>query len=206
VLNDEPTLRDLRDESTLLDPRRRRPGAPPTWPTPAERTHPPSGRGRLPRGCVVATALLASAALLLSLLGVINHTDLISLSSFADHSSPVVPHSSPAASPTPNSSWLQVAPTSVLFGCSDGQRTQVVVLANRGYSHVRWQASLSLPTDQAGVDVSPHEGELAPGASTAIQLQDTAHSSGQSVVIRFNPIDPEAGLPPSLRFTLVGCN
>jgi hypothetical protein len=215
VLNDEPTLRDLRDESTLLDPRldprRRKPGAPPTWPVPEERNRQPSGRGRPHLGCWGATALvasvvLASAVLLVSLLGVTGHAGLLSLSRLAARSSPGVATPGPAVSPTPVSGWLQLSPTSVQFGCADGQRTQVVVLENRGPSHVRWQVSFSSPTDQAGVDISPHEGDLAAGASTAIQLQDTSHSGGQRNVIQFTATDPGAGPPPNLSFTPVGCN
>ena len=206
MLNDEPTLRVLHDDSTLPDPRRRKPGSPPIWPGPTLRHPSPASRGRTPRGCVVTTALLASAALLLSVLSVINHPSLVSLGRFVAQSSPHVPTAVSAASPTPASSWLQVAPTSVQFGCADGQRTQMAVLENLGPAQVHWQTSFSEPTDQAGVDVSPNAGDLAPGASTVIQLQDTAHFSGQPVVIRFTPTDPAAGSPPSLSFTLVGCN
>ena len=158
----------------------------------------------------MTTALLASAALLLSLLSVVNHSGLVSLGRFAAQfsppSSPPVSTAVSTASPPPAASWLQVAPTSVQFGCADGQRTQMAVLENLGPTQVHWQTSFSVPTDQAGVDVSPNAGDLAPGASTVIQLQDTAHFSGQPVVIRFVPTDPAAGSPPRLSFTLVGCN
>jgi hypothetical protein len=213
VLNDEPTLRDLHDKSTLPDPRHHKPGSPPIWPAAALRQTSPAGQGRSPRGCVVTTALVASAALLLSLLSllsVVNHSGLVSVGRFAAQFSPPsfpsVSTSVPAASPTPASSWLQVAPTSVQFGCADGQRTQMAVLENLGPAPMHWQTSFSVPTDQAGVDVSPNAGDLAPGASTVIQLQDVAHFSGQPVVIRFTPTDPAAGSPPSLSFTLVGCS
>jgi len=116
---------------------------------------------------------------------------------------------SPTPSATPVAGWLQVTPTSVQVSCGQDQQTQVVELANRGPQAVQWQASLSVPTDQAGIEVSPHEGTLASGASAAIQLQLHHHhdqgASQQQGVMRFVPETPEAGPPSSLSYTIVGC-
>jgi hypothetical protein len=213
--HDEPTLPDFSDTPTVLDGRHRKPQRPPPmWPIPAppQRTHRPATRGHSPFGWVIATALAASAVLLLSLLsllGVINLTSrsgIFAPSKTAGQSATAVSTASAPASPAPASGWLQVAPASVQFGCSDHQRTQIVVLANRGPRPVHWQTSLSVPADQARVAISPGDGELGAGESTAIQLQSTSQSARQQEVIRFSVTDAQAGLPASVSFTVVGCN
>jgi hypothetical protein len=178
------------------------------WPILREREQRPVARGRSPFGWVIATALGASAVLLLSLLsllGVINltsHTGIFAPSRQAGQSATEVFTASPASA----SGWLQVAPASVQFGCSDHQRTQIVVLENRGPGPVHWQASLSVSADQAGVAISPGDGELGAGEGTAIQLQRTSQSARQQEVIRFSATDAQAGPPASVSFTAVGCN
>jgi hypothetical protein len=112
---------------------------------------------------------------------------------------------SPPANPASGSGWLQVAPASVQFGCSDHQRTQIVVLENRGLGPVHWQASFSVSADQAGVAISPGDGDLGAGESTAIQLQNTSQSARQQEVIRFSVTQAQAGPPATVTFTAVGC-
>jgi hypothetical protein len=214
VQHDEPTLPDLSDAQTLLDVRHRKPQrpSPPMWPIPLQREQRPAAHGRSPFWWVIATALGASAVLLLSLvslLGVISltsHTGILAPSRPAGQSAPGVSTASPSANPAPASDWLQVAPASVQFGCSDHQRTQIVVLDNRGPRPVHWQASLSVPADRAGVAISPGDGELGAGESTAIQLQSTSQSARQQEVIRFSATDAQTGPPASVSFTAVGCN
>jgi hypothetical protein len=224
-LSEEPTLLDLSDAPTLLDYRRhyrrqrpQRPSAPaPMWPAPAKREQRPAARDHAPGRWVIATALGACAVLLLSLislLGVINltrHTGIFAANRPAGQTGPrgsastASPAPSPTDSLTADSGWLQVAPTSVRFGCSDHQRTQTVVLENRGPGHVHWRASLTVSPDQAGVAISPGDGELGAGESTAIQLQSTSQSARRQEVIRFSVTDAQAGPPASVTFAAVGC-
>ena len=207
VQHDEPTLSDLPDPPTLPGLRRRKPQGltPPTWPIPHEREQRPAARGRSPFGWAIAAALVASVVVLLGMLSLTSYTSFFSPSRPAGQSGPGVSAASTPASTAPSSGWLQVAPASVQFGCSDHQRTQIVVLANRGPGHVHWQASLSVSADQAGVAISPGDGDLGSGESTAIQLQSTSQSARQQVVIRFSATDAQAGPPASVSFTAVGC-
>lgn len=184
------------------------PGAPPLWPVPGAGDQ--RSRPALPvtLGCLGATALGSCIVLLFGAGLLLGHAGFFPLARSPAHSATGGAVPSPTLSPTPVAGWLQVDPTSVQMGCGEGQQTQVVVLDNRGPQPVQWQASLSLPTDQAGVEVSPHDGELASGASTAIQLQLHRQDQGagqQQGVIHFVPGSPEAGLPPSLSYTIVGC-
>jgi len=208
VQHDEPTLSDLPDPPTLLAMRRRKPqGLPaPMWPIPREREQRPAPRGRAPFGWGIVVALGASVVLLLGILSLTSFTGIFAPSRPAGQSAPGVSAASSPTSTAPSPGWLQVAPASVQFGCSDHQRTQIVVLANRGPGHVHWQASLSVSADQAGVAISPGDGELGTGESTAIQLQRTSQSARQQVVIRFSVTDAQAGPPASVSFTAVGCS
>ena len=116
-----------------------------------------------------------------------------------------------AASPTPVAGWLRVAPSSVQVGCTDGQRTQFVVLANTGPQRVQWQATVAGAADQAGVALSPDHGDLDAGASLPIQVQNTTHpsasqgSTSQQGVIHFAATSADAGPAPGLSYTAVGC-
>jgi hypothetical protein len=215
VLHDEPTLPDLFDPPTLPDLRRRKPQRPqaPMWPIP-QREQRPAARGRSPFGWVIATALGASAVLLLSVLSLLvvisltGHTGIFAPSRPAGQSARGVSTASPPANPAnpaPGSGWLQVAPASVQFGCSDHQRTQTVVLENHGLGPVHWQVSFSAPADQVGVAISPGNGDLGAGESTAIQLQNISQSARQGEVIRFSVTQAQAGPPASVSFTAVAC-
>ena len=181
------------------------------WPIP-KREQQPAARGRSPFGWVIAAALGASAVLLLSVLSLLvvisltGHTGIFAPSRPAGQSARGVSTASSPANPATGSGWLQVAPASVQFGCSDHQRTQTVVLENRGLGPVHWQASFSAPADQAGVAISPGNGDLGAGESTAIQIQSTGQSARQQEVIRFSVTDAQAGPPASVSFTAVGCN
>jgi hypothetical protein len=216
VLNDEPTLPNLPDDMpTLLDLRRLPPVRPPDWPLPAERGKQPIRRRRSSFGWMHVAALGAGAALLLSLLSMVGLISLTGHAGFSSSPRTSATQPSPdtsATDPTPTHGpsavpdWLQIAPTDVQLGCADHQRTQTVVLANRGSRQVHWQASLVNPAGQPAVSVSPGNGDLGPGESTAIQLQSAPNSADQREVIRFAPSDPEAGSPASLTVTAVGCN
>jgi hypothetical protein len=123
-------------------------------------------------------------------------------------------------SPSAATASLQVTPSSVQLGCDSGQRTQYVTLQNTGSSKVNWQATFSVPTQQAGVTVSPLHGQLATGGSIPIQLQNTTRSngsqgsSGRQGVITFAPTasednqgaGPDASSSTSLSYTTVGCH
>jgi hypothetical protein len=181
------------------------------WPVPQERQQRPAPHGRSPLGWVIACALGASAVLLLSLLsllGVLSLTSrggLLAPSAPAGQSSRTAATGSPTVNPPVGSAWLQIAPASVQFGCADHQRTQIVVLENQGPRPVHWQASLSIAGDQAGVAISPGDGDLGAGESTAIQLQNMSQSARSQEVIRFSATDAQAGPPASVTFTAVGC-
>ena len=186
------------------------PGAPPLWPMPSAGDQ--HSRPALPVaiGCLGATALGGCVVLLFGMGLLLGQAGVFPLNRPPAHSAPGGPVPSPTSSltTTPVAGWLQVTPTSVQVSCGQDQQTQVVELANRGPQAVQWQASLSVPTDQAGIEVSPHEGTLASGASTAIQLQLHRQDQGagqQQGVMRFVPETPGAGPPPSLSYTIVGC-
>lgn len=213
VLNDEPTLSDSLEMPTLPNLRRVRPTAAPTWPIRAESHGRPAARGRRRLGWPHLAALGASAVLLLSvfaLLSVLNlpsYAGLFSQSGPAAHAQPTSAAATRDAAPTPTavSGWLQVAPTSMQFGCADHQRTQTVVLVNHGPRQAHWQASFVTSAGQPGVAVSPGNGDLGAGESTPVQLQVTTSSTGQEV-IRFSSTDPAAGAAGSLGVTTVGCS
>jgi hypothetical protein len=206
--NDEPTPPEVPELPHAA------PGAPPIWPMPSAGDQRSRPQVPVAIGCLGAAALGGCVVLLFSVGVLLGHAGFFPLARSPAHSAPGVSLPSPTLTPTttPGAGWLQVDQTSVQLGCGQGegggQQTQVVVLANRGPQPVQWQVSLSVPTDQAGVEVSPSEGELASGASTTIQLQLHRHdqSAGQQQgVVRFVPETPEAGPPPSLTYTTVGC-
>lgn len=211
MLNDEPTLLDPLETPTLPDLRRIMPAKGPTWPVPAERDQRPSGHDRSPLGWMRTAVMGVTVVLLLSFVCLVTVLNLTTSTGIFSPGRSVAPSTSGAsfrnATPTPTAifGWLQVAPTSVQFGCADHQRTQTIVLENRGPRQVHWQASFLVPANQSGVEISPGDGDIGPGESTAIQLQVTTYSAGQPDVIRFDSTDPEAGSPASLSFTTMGC-
>jgi hypothetical protein len=194
----------------------------PTWPLGGERLPQVPGSSRPPKGYVSATTLLgvslgANVVLLIGLVGLLllGHAGMFAPSGPAGLSTPGETLSSPTATtgPTPPvSSWLRVAPSSVSLGCDGSQRTQFAVLQNSGPQRVHWQASVVGSPGQAGVAINPNQGDLDAGASLPVQLQDTTHSSGpqgissQQGVIRFVPTSLDAGSPPGLSYTTVGCS
>lgn len=119
------------------------------------------------------------------------------------------PTSTALSTPSPTtplaSGWLQVTPNSVQLGCDGDQQTQTVVLTNTGSHRVQWQAVVAVPTDQAGIEVSPNQGGLKAGASVEIQVRNTSTSTSQQGVIRFEPGSSDAGTPPSLSYTTQSC-
>lgn len=198
----------------------------PTWPGARDRPQHQHAleSGQAPRGYVSATAfgisLGANVVLLASLLTLLllNHAGISSLGGGGGQTAPgqtlgsptVTSH--PTVSPSPGTGWLQVAPSSVQLGCDSDQHTQTVVLRNTGSESVKWQAAFSVPVEQAGVTVSPQEGELAAGASMPLQLQNTTRTSGRqgtsgrTGVVSFTPTTPDAGASASLTYTTVGCH
>ncbi len=144
----------------------RAPAGTPIWPASGRRAQPPQrssawdGRAVLLAVSLGANVLLLGVlcSLLLARAGVFSPRGPAAQSA-SGASAPGVALSSP--SPTPASGWLRVTPTSVQLGCAEGQQTQVVVLANTGPQRVRWQVEFGVPTEQAGVAVSPSDGNLA---------------------------------------------
>jgi hypothetical protein len=121
--------------------------------------------------------------------------------------SPTVSLGGPGATPSPTlaANWLQVTPSSVQLGCAGDQQTQSATLTNSGPQDVQWQIDLGAPAPQAGIDVSPKQGNLKAGASTTIQIQVKDHANDQQGIIYFNPTPPMAGPAPSLSYTITGC-
>lgn len=211
---DEPTHPNLLDAPTLPTVRRVQPGGKPepapTWPVRQQRIPqalPP--RRDPPHRWLSATALGATLILLLSLFSLLilfslmSHSGLFSRGKSAAQSS--LGSATPTATSNSTAGWLQVAPTTVSFGCADHQRTQSVVLVNRGTQQVHWQANFVETADQAVISVSPGNGDLGPGESTVIGLQNTNNSTALHDVILFTPADPAAGPSASLNFTTAGC-
>jgi hypothetical protein len=104
------------------------------------------------------------------------------------------------------SGGLQVTPSQVQLGCKNGQQTQFVVLMNASSDRISWQAELPVPTDQAGVSISPNQGDLKAGTSVTLQIQNRSHSSGQQGTIRFATDPPGAGSSASVSYTAMGCD
>jgi hypothetical protein len=155
-------------------------------------------------------------AVLVVLLGVLvlSHAGMLAPGGSTGSSAPDVALSSPTAmaSSTSSAGWLRVTPSSVQLGCAAGQRAQFVVVENTGPQKVHWQAVLPGSADQqAGIAINPNQGDLEAGASLPVQLQNTAHASGaqgvssQQGAIRFTSTTANAGTPPSLSYTSVGC-
>jgi hypothetical protein len=208
VREDGPTVPNLRG----YDTGDRAPGGTPIWPASGRRTQlPPHSSAWDGRTVLLAVSLGANVlflgvlcSLLLARAGIFSPRGPAAQSTQGT-SAPSVALSSP--SPTPTSGWLRVTPASVQLGCAAGQQTQVVVLANTGPQRVRWQVQFDVPTEQAGVTVSPSEGNLAAGARVALQIQlhNQSQDAGQQGVIRFAPQTSAAGPAPSLSYTSMSC-
>jgi hypothetical protein len=217
VQNDHPTVPNLRPYESGAD--EQAPGMTPMWPVAGGA----AGGGMRGRRLSASTRDLLPAALAISLgvniallVGLVGVLLLARAGSFA----PGPPQSSAQStqgagtanaalsspSPTPLSGWLQVVPSSVQVSCSgDGQQTQSVVLTNSGPQDVQWQASFDVPTNQAGIEVAPNQGDLQAGASTTIQIRNRTRSANQQGVIHFDPQTPAAGPSASLTYTSAGC-
>jgi hypothetical protein len=166
---------------------------------------------------LLGVSLGANAVLLISLLGVflLAHAGAFAPGAQGNVTPGTVlgsPSTTATSSPASTQGWLTVAPTSVSLGCNGGQETQMVVLTNSGSQSVQWQAEIVASTGQAGIEVDPNEGELAAGTNLTIKIHNTTHaggghgSAGQSGVIRFTAQTSDAGTPPSLNYTTVGCH
>jgi hypothetical protein len=208
VREDGPTVPNLRG----YDTGDRAPGGTPIWPAAGRRAQQPQrssawdGRTALLAVSLGANVLLLGllCSLLLARAGVFAPRGPAAQSA-SGASAPSVALSSP--SPTPTSGWLRVSPTSVQLGCGEGQQAQVVVLANTGPQRVRWQVEFGVPTEQAGVQISPSDGTLAAGASVALQIQshNQSQDAGKQGVVRFAPQTSAAGPGPSLSYTTTSC-
>ncbi len=205
---DGPTVPNLRG----YDTGDRAPGGTPIWPASGGRAQQPQrsaawdGRAVLLAVSLGANVLLLGVlcSLLLARAGVFSPRSPAAQSA-PGASVPSIALSSP--SPTPAAGWLRVSPTSVQLGCGESQQTQVVVLANTGPQRVRWQVEFGVPTEQAGVAVSPSDGNLAAGANVALQIQlhNQSQVAGQQGVMRFAPQTSAAGPAPSLSYTSMSC-
>lgn len=226
-----------RDEPTwppsLRPPESEEPDAPlgrsssdtPTWPLVAERDRLPSGYVQTPT-LLLGASLGANAILLVGLLSflLLGHSGFFSPGNASTSSPPTVstpsvtlrspiPTSSPAptATPTPDTGWLQLMPSSVHLGCNNGQQMQFVVLINNGPAPVQWQVNISVPANQAALNISPNQGTLNAGTSMPLQIQNQTHANGpqgvanQQGVIDFVVDTPAAGAPPHLSYTALGC-
>lgn len=209
-LGARPTVPNLRpyDDTGERDPR-----GVPAWPA----VHPHMLGTRVaassPLSLALALSLGINVALLIGLMGTLL---LARAGAFAPPRSAAAqsvetgsPTSAALGTPTPSTplstGWLQVAPSSVQLGCGGDQQTQSVVLTNSGPHRVQWQAVFAVPTDQAGVEVGPNQGDLRPGASVVLQIHDTNPSTTQQGVVRFEPDSSAAGTPPSLTYTAPSC-
>jgi hypothetical protein len=215
VQDDEPTVPQLpRQAHSTLSEREAR--GLPSWPDNEPRLPRALGEGISPivLGASLAVSLFANGALLVALLSVLLFARagfFSPRSSSATHTpSPsgasATSHTSAVASPTSSESWLEVAPTSVRLGCGEGQDTQFVVLENTGTADVQWQAQFSVSPDQAGVEVDPVQGDLSAGASSPIQIRNTAQGDARNGVILFAADSAVAGAPPSLSYTAASCS
>jgi hypothetical protein len=189
----------------------------PTWPAAAER-RPPSAPEHT-NATLLGISLGANVGLVVVLIGllVLGHAGFLSPGSTTGGTPPssLTPHAalssatpSPTASPTSVSGSLQVAPSQVQLGCGNGQQLQFAVLANTGSNDAQWQAQLSLPTNQAGISISPHRGTLRAGTSTVLQIQNqfNSGSGGQQGAISFVLTDGSADSPPTLSYTTAACS
>ena len=135
----------------------------------------------------------------------------VSTHSLALRSPTPTPSPTPTATPALASGWLQVMPSIVHLGCTNGQQMQFVVLINNGPAPVQWQVNISTPANQSALNFSPNQGTLNAGTSTVLQVQNQTHANGpqgvanQQGVIDFLVTTPEAGGPPRLSYTTVGC-
>ncbi|MGO8951094.1 MAG: BACON domain-containing protein [Ktedonobacterales bacterium] len=190
-------------------------------------------RDRRPSGYVQTPTLLLGASLganmvllvgLVSLL-LLGHSGFFSPGTSSASSPPGVstpsqalrsptstPSPTPTATPAPVSGWLQVMPASVHLGCNNGQQMQFVVLINNGSAAVQWQVNNAAPANQPALNISPNQGTLNAGTSIALQVQNQTHANGpqgvpsQQGVIDFVVETPDAGVPPRLSYTTVGCH
>lgn len=224
---DDPTLPSLRSpEPGEPDaPLGRASGEASTWPLVAQSDRPPSGYVHTPT-LLLGASLGANVVLLVGLLSLLllGHSSFFSLGNSSTSSPPRVstpsvtlrsptPTSSPSPTATPASvtGWLQLMPSSVHLGCSNGQQLQFVVLINNGLAPVQWQVNVSAPGSQSALNISPNQGTLNAGTSLVLQVQNQTQADGpqgvpsQQGVIDFVVNTPEAGPPPRLGYTTVGC-
>ena len=192
----------------------RTPGGMPFWPeaqTPRQRSFTTGGRATTLVG-MLAVSIGANVALVVALLAVVllarggYFTASAKPTAGLSATTTVVSNPSPSPSVAPTAGWLQVGPTSVQLGCDDGQQTQFAVLKNTGTEDVQWQVVFSDSADNAGVTVSPRQGNVRAGTGIVLQIQSKRQSDSQQGVIRFDPDTSAAGAPPSLSYTTASCS
>jgi hypothetical protein len=208
VREDRPTVPNLGRYDTVD----RAPGGTPIWPASGRRAPQPQRSSAWDGRTVLLAVSVGANVLLLGLLCslLLARAGVVSPRSPAARSAPGASVPSVAfssASPTPAPGWLRVTPTMVQLGCGESQQTQVAVLANAGPQSVRWQVEFGVPTEQAGVAVSPSDGNLAAGASVALQIQlhNQSQAAGQQGIMHFAPQTSAAGPAPSLSYTSMSC-
>jgi hypothetical protein len=196
----------------------------PTWPGGArelpQASRPDRSSTRAVNATLFGASIGANVVLLISgLLGLLllSHAGVFAPRGSAGSSAPGSMLTTPTttSSPTPLAGWLRVAPSSVQLGCSASQRTHFVLVENTGPQKVHWQmvvtVSASASASQVGIAVNPNQGDLDAGASLPLQLQNTTHAAGsqgvssQQGTIRFASTPVDAGPPPVLSYTTVGC-
>ncbi len=213
-----PSLRRLHRYVTGASGEYRSPSGSTTWPKDSRHNQPSSSsHNRTP--LVLGASLCANVVLLIVLLSVLVLTHggfspskvPVGFSSPVSRVSTVSPRASidtPTATPA---GWLEVTSTNLQLACNNGQQTQFVVLKNTGSEPVPWQVLFSLPANQVGVNVTPNQGTLPAGSTTAIQIQNQTRAHGpqgvavQQGTIEFNPEVVGAGPPPTITYTTVGC-
>ena len=217
---DGPTLPTLRRYSTGTSGEGEEPRGSTTWPVDIGRNFPAYTNFVNP--LILGASLGINVALLISLFSVLilDHGGLSQGNSLVGSTSPVATVSAvgPRAgiptivlSPTPVSGWLQVSPTAVQLGCTNGQQVQFVVVENTGTAPVQWQAIFSLPSTQVGVSVNPNQGTLNPGTSVPVEILNQTQASGpqgvtgQKGIIEFNPEMLGAGPSVTLTYSTIGC-
>jgi hypothetical protein len=148
---------------------------------------------------LASTLLFAHAGLFSPPSSSTSHTPAASARSVVNPTSALVGH-------TPTKGRLQAAPSSVELGCDEDQDTQFVVLANTGTADVQWRAVLSIPADQAGVELDPMQGALSAGTSITLQIHSTSEEDALRGVIIFALDSSAAGVPASLNYTTNSCD
>jgi len=191
------------------DPGARTPGGTPTWPGVSNRPPLPQRSAAGDLRTVLLGVSLAANVLLAGVLCafLLARAGIVAPGGLSARSAPSAALGTASPMSTPAAGWLQVTPSSVQMGCDHGQQTESVLLVNTGPERLRWRVEFDVPTEQAGLEVTPQEGTLSAGASVTLQLQ--LHTGSRDVsqqgVLHLAPETPAAGPGPSLSYTSPSC-